>query len=490
VFSEPLATTVFLLSAGVLFVVSVVLSGASHKIGVPIALIFLLLGMLAGSEGIGGIVFGDYQLMFRLGTSSLVMILFDGGLNTSWWAVKKRLLPASLLATLGVLITAALVALLTHTLGFTWYEALLIGAIVSSTDAASVFSVLRSSGINLKERVSSILELESGLNDPMAIILATALTQAIATSTPLDWMFGLHVLREFAIGAFMGLCIGALGRFIFAHIKLSVSGLYPVLSTGLAFLAFGVPSLFYGSGFIAVYLAAAVVGNGKIPYRQGLFRVHDAIAWFCQVAMFLMLGLLIFPSRLMEVAPWGLSIALFLAFVARPLAVALCLLPFRFATREILYLGWVGLRGAVPIIICLIPVLAKLPKAELIFHLVFFVVVINAVIPGATVRWLTRFLKLEFVGAPKPPAVLEINSLESLRGEVLPFFIQSGMLAAQLKIAELPFPEGAAAMLIVREQEMIAPNGETLLREGDHLYVFCKPEDRQFVQLLFGAPQG
>jgi len=251
-----------------------------------------------------------------------------------------------------------------------------------------------------------------------------------------------------------------------------------------------VPALIHGSGFLAVYVAALVLGNGVLPYRAGLLRVHDALAWLSQIAMFLMLGLLVFPSRLVDVGWAGLALALFLAVVARPLVVALCVTPFGFTARDTAYVGWVGLRGAVPIILATFPVLAGAPGAQRIFDVVFFIVVVNALVPGATVPWVTRRLGLEPREPPRPPAVIEIESRLPLTGELLSFYVDAALAVTGVPLAELPFPEGSAATLIVRGRELIAPKGQTALQAGDHVYVFARPEDLPFIQLMFGRPEG
>jgi len=488
--AEPLATALLLATFGLLLLVSVVFSRASERVAVPLTLMFLAIGMLAGSEGVGGIAFNNYAFAFRLGTVALVLILFDGGLNTPLAAVRQGIRPAAVLATLGVLGTAGLLAVAAHALGFGWPHALLLGAIVSSTDAAAVFSVLRGSGIHLKRRVGVTLEVESGINDPMAVILTTTLTaNLLAPDAELGLHVLLNVLREMAIGGVAGAAIGWGGRQLLERLPLRVGGLYPVLTLAVACLAFGAPTLLHGSGFLAVYVAAVMLGAGELRYRAGLLRVHDALAWLGQIAMFLVLGLLVFPSRLVGVAWVGLALALVLAVVARPLVVALCLLPFRFVRREVAYMGWVGLRGAVPIILATFPVLAGAPGAERVFDVVFFIVVVNALVPGATVPWVTRRLGLAAREPEPPKAVLEITSMQQLSGELLSFYVDEALAVTGVPIAELPFPEGAAATLIVRGRELIAPKGHTVLETGDHIYVFARPEDRGFIQLMFGRPE-
>ncbi|CAA9350985.1 MAG: K(+)/H(+) antiporter NhaP2 [uncultured Gemmatimonadaceae bacterium] len=488
--TEPFASALLFATVGLLLLASTLLSRASERVGVPLALVFLLVGVAAGSEGVGGIAFDDYALAYRLGTAALVLILFDGGLNTPVEAVRRGLRPAATLATVGVLGTTAVVAAGAHALGFPWPAALLIGAVVSPTDAAAVFAVLRGSGISLKRRVGTTLELESGINDPVAVILTTLLTRnAIAPGSVGAWELPVELLRETAIGLAAGLAVGYGVRAVLARFRLPAGGLYPVVTLAAALLAFGAPTLLHGSGFLGVYVAGVVLGNGSLPYRGGLLRVHDALAWISQVGMFLLLGLLVFPSRLAAVAPQGLALALLLALVARPLVAALCLLPFRYTARETGYVGWVGLRGAVPIILAAFPVLAGAPDAARLFDVVFFIVVVTALVPGGTVPWVTRRLKLASDSAPAPPAVLAIESLRPLRGQLRSFYIEPALAVAGVALADLPFPDGASAALIVRGEELLAPRGATTLEPGDHVYVFARPEDEALIQLMFGRPE-
>jgi len=486
---EPLPIAVALLVMGVLLGVSAVASRATGRLGVPFLLLFLLVGVLAGSEGIGRIPFEDYRLTFRVGTVALVLILFDGGLNTALSSIRRVLAPAGLLATIGVAGTAALTALGARALGLPWAESLLLGAIVSSTDAAAVFSVLRGAGIQVRPRVAHLLELESGVNDPMAVILTLAVTQALVSGEGTSFRILWEIAVQLAVGLGGGLAIGYGGRWLLGKVRLAASGLYPVLTLALAFFAFGAPTLLWGSGFVAVYVAAVVLGNGPLPYLAGLRRVHDAMAWFSQVAMFLLLGLLAFPSRLASVAGPGLALGLLLAFVARPLVVAACLAPFRFPAREVAFVAWVGLRGAVPIMLATFPVFAGVAGAGHVFDLVFFVVVVSALVQGTSIRWLARRLELEVAGPPPPRAMLEIMSAQRLAGEVVSFYVEPASAVAGSRISDLPIPEGSAVMLVVRGRDLVAARGRTILQPGDHVYVFAPPVEKPFVQLLFGRQE-
>jgi cell volume regulation protein A len=488
--NEPHATALLLATGGLLLGVSVVVSRASQRIGVPIALLFILVGMLAGSEGLGRIDFEDYQFSFRVGVVALALILFDGGLNTPLSAVRKAAAPAGILATFGVAGTAVLVAAVANRLGLGWSEALLLGAVVSSTDAAAVFAVLRGSGLQLKRRVGVTLEVESGINDPVAVILTTILTQNLLTpGVAYGFRIPLEIVAQLLVGAAVGAGVGYGGRHLLSRLSLAAGGLYPVVTLALALFAFGAATLTHGSGFLAVYLAGLLLGNGPLPYRTGLLRVHDSLAWLSQVGMFLILGLLVYPSRLLDVAAVGLSIAALLAFVIRPLVAALCLAPFRYPPREVLYIGWVGLRGAIPIVLATFPVLAGAPGASRLFDLVFFIVVANALVPGATVAWVTKRLGLQSKEPPAPQAVLAIESRQPLQGELMSFYIDEALVVAGMPVEELPLPEGAAVNLIVRKNQLLTPRSGTTLEPGDHVHLIAQPEDRPIIQLMFGRPE-
>lgn len=484
--NEPHATAIVLLAAGLLIGAAVVSTRFATRSGVPIFLLFALLGMAAGQDGLGRIQFDDYGAAFRLGSAALVLILFDGGLNTSLATVRRHLAPSLVLATIGVALTAALVAVGAHAFGLGWLEAALLGAIVSSTDAAAVFSVLRAGGIQLRERVGATLEIESGLNDPMAVLLTTALTTAFASGDVPRWTAIGMVALQLVVGASVGIAGGLAALFVLRRIELPGSAFYPVLTVGLAFFVFGAATLAEGSGFLAVYLAGMIVGGGRLPYRAALLRIHDFTAWVGQVGVFLLLGLLASPSRVLGIATVGLATGLFLAFVARPIAVALCLVPFRYGARETAYVGWVGLRGAVPIVLACIPILAKIPGAERIFDVVFFAVVVSAAVQGSTVRLATRLFRVGRPAKHAPPAVLEMTATRPLGHDVIMFDVHSASAVCGATLADVPFPESAAVMLVVRGDELLAARGSTELREGDVVYVFCRTEDLAELALLFG----
>lgn len=487
--TEPGATAALLAVIGVLLAACAIFTRALDRIGVPVVLIFLVLGMLGGSEGLGGIALDDYQFAYRLGTIALILILFDGGLNTAWRSIKRSAAPSGLLATLGVVGTAGLLAVCGRLLGLTWSEAALVGAIVSSTDAAAVFAVLRGGSLRLRERVRNTIEVESCLNDPMALILTLGVIGAVAAgSAGAMWSLVYLVPVQLVIGAVVGGIVGVIARFILTHARLANGGLFPVITIAGAVFSYGLATVALGSGFLAVFVCGAVLGNGELPYKPGLRRIHDAAAWMSQVCMFLMLGLLVTPSELLPVAGVGLALGLALALLVRPLVVMLTLAPFRWGVRESGYVGLVGLRGAVPIILATFPVMEGLPEGGRVFHMVFFIVVLSALVPGASIVPMARRLGLITKGGQAPAAAVELNSLRHLSGDVRVYQIDPSVAACDATLAEVTFPPGASAILVVRGEQLIAARGPTRLHAGDHVYVFCRPEDEPMIGLFFGDP--
>jgi cell volume regulation protein A len=485
--SEVQSIAALLCALGAALLCAALVSPLSQRAGVPALLLFLGLGMLAGSEGVGGVPFENYGSAFRIGTAALVLILFDGGLNTSRAVFRQALARASLLATVSVLITAGLVAAAGVALGLSLPISLLIGAVVSSTDAAAVFGILHSGGLHLKRSTSATLEVESGLNDPMAVFLTVATTEALLGAPLSAAGLAFSFARELAVGSAAGVALGFIGRFVLRTVELPAAGLYPALTLALAFLSFGIAALFGGSGFLAVYLTAVVLASGPLPYRAGVRRVHDALAWLAQILMFVLLGLLVFPSRLVPVAGVGLALALALAFFARPLAVLPALLFSRLPWNERLFVSWVGLRGAVPVILAAYPVLRGVAAGDQIFHLVFFVVLLNSLIPGATVGWLARRMGLATHNPPPPNASVELVSLRDLAGEFAWFFVTPASAVAKVPLRELPLPDGCVVTLVVRGSQVIAPRGHTELDPGDQVCIFFTAGCGPLLGLLFGA---
>ncbi len=485
---EPLPTGLLVGTIGVLLTFAVVASPLFQRLGVPSLVLFIFLGMAAGSEGLLGLPFADYGLAFRLGVIALVLILFDGGLNTSAAVFRSALRPAAVLATLGVVLTAAIVAAVGYALGLKLPIACLIGSVVSSTDAAAVFSVLRSSGVQLRQRTGAVLEVESGLNDPMAVFLTIVTTEVVLGTQQIGPATGLLVGQQLVIGAGFGVVVGWLASAVLRRVHLPVAGLYPVLTVGLAFTAFGIPTILGGSGFLAVYITAILLAARSLPYRAGVRRVHDALAWLAQILMFGMLGLLVFPSQLWDAAEVGFTLALALAFVARPVAVLFCLLPFKMERRERGFVAWVGLRGAVPIILAAYPALRGIAGGDEIFHIVFFVVLVNSFVPGATVALLGSRLGLSRPVAKLPAATIELVSLRDYDRDFVWCTVDRVSAVAGAMVRDLPLPEGCVLTMVIRDSEVLIPRGHTQLQVGDHVSVFVAAEERSLIHLLFGMP--
>jgi cell volume regulation protein A len=487
--AEPAATSWLFVTVGALLVAAIVAHRLSRRLKIPLFLLSLGVGMAAGSDGLGGIAFDDYRLAFRVGCAALAFILFDGGLNTRRSEFRAGFVPGALLATVGVVLTALLVALPARALGFGWDAALLLGAVVSSTDAAAVFSMLRGSGLTLRPRTAATLEVESGLNDPVAVLLTLAGARALAGGAGFSGWEPLEIAGALAIGGAAGYGFGKGAAWLLVRMGLGASGLFTVLSTAIVLLAFGLPTLFWGSGFLAVYVAGIVLGDARLPQRPALVRFHDGAAWLCQVAMFVLLGLLVFPRRMLPEADAGLALGLFLVLVARPIAVALCLAPLGWNWRETLFTGLLGLRGAVPIVLATIPVFGGVSGSERLFHLVFFIVLVSAMVPGPLLPWLARRLGVARDAPPLPRAVLEIHSSEALDGDVLSFQISPALAVAGAAISELPLPDDTSVLLVVRGRSLVPPRGSTVLEPGDHVYLFAREHDRALLNLLFGSAE-
>jgi cell volume regulation protein A len=401
-----------LLVVSLLLLLSVLAWKIAGKLGIPALLLFLGLGMLAGSDGPGGIYFDNAQLAQAVGIVALVLILFAGGLETRWSVVRPALGGALLLSTLGVLLSALVVALFSAwLLHASPLEGLLLGALISATDAAAVFSVLAARNLHLSGQLLPLLELESGTNDPMAVFLTLGLIRLLSEpETPLLSILLLFV-QQMGIGLVLGLVIGGLAIWLIRRLHLDVEGLYQVLTIALALFTYAATALLSGSGFLAVYLVGLLLGNSRVEGIERIGRFHDSLAWLMQIAMFLILGLLVFPSRLPAVALAGVLITLVSVLVARPLAVLLALLPLRrMPLREKLFVAWVGLRGAVPIVLATFPLLAGLPRAELLFDLVFFVVLASVLLQGTTVPLVGGRLG---VARPAPASVSDAAAPEA-----------------------------------------------------------------------------
>jgi cell volume regulation protein A len=419
------------------------------------------------------------------------MILFDGGLSTSFTSIKMVWKPSLLLATWGVLITAVITGLAaTWILQISWMEGLLLGSIVGSTDAAAVFSVLRSGGIGLPKRIAALLEAESASNDPMAIFLTIGCIEVLLGNMELGaGLLGLF-FSQMLIGALGGIAGGFAAGWIVNRIDLGTAGLYPVLISAFCLLIFGLVAKLGGSGFLAVYVAGVILGNRPLVFQRGIRLFHDAIAWLSQIVMFVVLGLLCFPSQLMEVAGKSVLISAVLIFFARPVAVLASTFPFRFSWRELSFLSWVGLKGAVPITLAMFPLMLQTPEkplhAMLLFDVVFFIVVFSALIQGMSLTPAARWLGLERPREPDPPVTLEISSLQHINGEVVDFPIGERSRAAGRRVRDLSLPNGAVIALIARGKEIIPPQGRTTILVGDHVILVLRPGLQPLVNQVFG----
>lgn len=466
-----------LIIAASLLLVSVLISKVSDRSGIPALLLFLGIGMLAGSDGLGGIYFDDPTLTQFIGIVALNLILFAGGLDTEWKDVRPVLKYGIALSTLGVLITALVVGIAAqYLLGFTLYQGLLLGAIVSSTDAAAVFSILRSKSLGLKGKLRPLLELESGSNDPMAVFLTVGMIQLLTRpGAQITDLFGSFV-SQMGAGVLCGFLFGRLLVFLANRIQLGYEGLYPVLTLSIVFLTYSVTNILYGNGFLAVYVAGIVAGHQDFVHRRSLIRFHDGAAWLMQITMFLTLGMLVFPSEIPPIITTGLLVAALLIFLARPISIFLTLLPTSFSFKEKAFISWVGLRGAVPIILATYPLLARLPQADSIFNIVFFVVLTSALIQGASIPYVAKWLGVDVPVVKKPIYPIEFTPVSGFKSELKEFTIPSGSIADGKTIVELYLPQEFLIVLIARENEFIMPSGGIRLQAGDTLIVLADKE--------------
>jgi cell volume regulation protein A len=380
----------------VLTILSILTIKLSVRFGIPSLVLFLGIGMLAGSDGPGGLYFDNPPLVQSLGVTALVFILFAGGLDTEWEGVRPVIWSGLSLSTIAVFLTAVSVGWFVSVVqGLSFLEGLLLGAIVSSTDAAAVFLVLRGRNARIPTKLTNLIELESGSNDPMGVVLTLAIIQLLTNpATSLGELFGFFVV-QMTVGAVLGVAMGELIRWTLNTLKLELTGIYPVLSVAFALLTYGLTAELQGSGFLAVYLAGLFLRRRPVAHKRSLVHFHDGLAWLMQIAMFLILGLQVFPTRLLPIAGIGLLVALFLIFVARPLSIHVALLFSSLSFREQMLIAWVGLRGAVPIVLATFPVLAGIQQADTIFHLVFFIALTSVLVQGPPIPWITRKLRLD-----------------------------------------------------------------------------------------------
>ena len=479
--------TLFVICAGLLCI-SILASSMSSRLGIPLLLVFLIVGMLAGEEGPGGIVFDSIDTVYVIGSLALAIILLDGGMRTRAENFKVALWPSLSLASFGVLISALITGLATAwLLDLHWLQGLLLGSIVGSTDAAAVFSLLQGKGLNLKRRGGATLEIESASNDPMAIFLTVTLVSMLsAGETSFSWSFLTLLLQQFGVGAICGLGGGMFLTWLVNRMHLD-TGLYPLLITSGAILVFAVTNMVGGSGFLAIFITGLVLGNSRLRSLQNILHMQDGMAWLSQIVLFLMLGLLVTPSDMMVVALPALLIAFFIILVARPIAVHICLAPFVFSWRERMFISWVGLRGAVPVMLAIFPLVANLEQAQLLFNLAFVVVLVSLLFQGASIPLAARLFRIEIPPVPEPLHRTSLDLVVESDYELMIYQLSNANWCVGVQLRDLKMPKDTRIAALFRGRKLLHPTGSTRLELNDVLCVIGHARDLPALSRLFST---
>ena len=472
-----LSPTIIVLSVSILMFLSVLVSKTAYRTGLPVLVLFLIIGMLAGSEGIGKISFDSPKMAQFLGIIALCFILYSGGLDTKYKQIKPILWRGITLSTLGVLLTAVgLGAFVYWVTDFGWLESLLLGSIVSSTDAAAVFGIFRSKNTGLKRNLRPTLELESGSNDPMAYFLTLTFISLINQPETTIWAMIPIFLKGMIIGGIMGFLIGKLTVSVINRVNLYVEGLYPVLTIAMMFFSYSFTELIGGNGFLAIYISGLVVGNSSFVHKRSLLKFYDGFAWLMQIIMFLTLGLLVFPSQMLPIVGVGLLISAFLMLVVRPVAMILCLLPFKIHYKDLTFVSWVGLKGAVPIIFATYPMVENIPNANMIFHIVFFITLTSLLLQGTTLFNVAKWLKLSIPEEAAKKTILEFDS-DTIKSILEEITVNPDFRCVNQEIMNLKLPKTALIVIIERDDKYFTPNGSTVIEAGDRLTVLADSKD-------------
>jgi potassium/hydrogen antiporter len=474
-----------LLAISILLIISIVASKISNKITLPLLVIFLIIGMLSGSEGIGKIYFDNTKVAQSLGVIALSLILFSGGLDTEYKTIKKILNKGIALSTLGVILTTIIVAIAAYKiLNLSFKECLLLGSIVSSTDAAAVFSVLRSKKISLRGNLKPLLEFESGSNDPMAVLLTITAIQLLQKPETTFWAILFMLIKNIAIGFICGYIFGKVLAKILNNLKLEYEGLYSVFCLASVIFTYCISTAIQGNGFLSVYVLGISLASKNFFYKKSLVAFHDSLAWLMQIAMFLTLGLLVFPSKLVHMFWPAIILASILLFIARPIAVFICLAFSKMRFNEKLMISWVGLRGAAPIVLATFPLIAGIEKADIFFNIVFFAVLISVLIQGTSIPYVAKILKVDAPFRRKARYPIELEKNENLDAELLEFIVPFKGKVIGKAISELEFPSDSLAMLVCRDNRYIIVKGNTLLQESDVLLFLAKKADIAAIQKI------